>query len=160
MSWGNLHRQQAETNRLLREVVELLEQIAAELLPPVLQATSGTISIGADMATATFSFTPTNGTLPGDGSGLVFTFSAEGTSSVGSATEGTDADGNTNFTAPVTVVDDGSVTNFGGTLANVSGVTPLLDTDSVTEFVQPIPFAFTAPAAPAAQATTGTITVA
>lgn len=156
MGWGDLHREHHETNRLLREIRDLLAALVAYLIPA--QATTGLISIGADMATATFAFEPVNGTLPGDGSGLTFTFSASGTASVGSATEGTDASGNTNFTAPVTVVDDGSVTTFSGVLANVSGAA-LLDTDAVTAFIQPADFAFTAPSAPVEQATTGTITV-
>lgn len=111
------------------------------------------------MPTATLAFVPANGTLPGDGSGLVVTFASDGTSSVGPATQGTDADGNTNFAASLTDAGDGTVSNISGVVANVSGAT-LLDADGSTAFIQPSPVAYTASTAPPAQATTATITVA
>jgi len=63
-----------------------------------------------------------------------------------------------NYTAPLTVVDDGSVSNLTAVVANTSGAA-LLDNDGVTPFVQPPAFAFTAPAPPPAQATTMTLSV-
>ena len=91
----------------------------------------------------------------GDGSGLVVTFSSDGTTTVGAGV----ASGDT-VVAPLTVVDDGSVSNLTAIVANNSG-TALVDDDGTTPFIQPPAFAFTAPPAPPpAQATTATLTVA
>jgi len=131
------------------------------LLSPV-QATTATLSLGGSMSTLELDFTDASGTdqaaPTGDGSGLVVTFSSDGTTSVGSATAGTNSAGFVNYTAPLTVVDDGSVSNLTAVVANTSGAA-LLDNDGVTPFVQPPAFAFTAPAAPPAQATTATLSV-
>jgi len=114
------------------------------------------------MSTLELDFTDATGTdqaaPSGDGSGLVVTFSSDGTTTVGSAVAGTNSAGFVNYTAPLTVVDDGSVSNLTAVVANTSGAA-LLDNDGVTPFVQPPAFAFTAPAAPPAQATTATLSV-
>jgi len=114
------------------------------------------------MSTLELDFTDATGTdqaaPSGDGSGLVVTFSSDGTTSVGSAVAGTNSAGFVNYIAPLTVVDDGSVSNLTAVVANTSGAA-LLDNDGVTPFVQPPAFAFTAPAAPPAQATTATLSV-
>lgn len=91
----------------------------------------------------------------GDGSGITVTFASDGTTTVGAGV----ASGDT-VVAPLTVVDDGTVSNLTAVVANTSGA-ELLDDDGTTPFVQPPAFAFTAPAPPPpAQAVTATLSVA
>jgi len=169
------HEEREEVG-LLREIRDLLCQYLATiaddlaavlaLLSATPQATTGKLSLivskgRTTMTTLELDFTDgsTDQAAPtGDGSGLVVTFSSDGTTSVGSAVAGTNSAGFVNYTAPLTVVDDGSVSNLTAVVANTSGAA-LLDNDGVTPFVQPPAFAFTAPAAPPAQATTATLSV-
>ena len=92
----------------------------------------------------------------GDGSGLVVTFTSDNpaVATVGSAVAGVDAEGNGNFSAPISPLTMGEF-NLSAEVANVSGA-PLVDADGVTPFIQP-----TAVAVPvsAGQAIAGTLAV-
>ena len=162
----SLHRiaeaQELAALALLDIACTLHELVPVPTPPSAVTAVLTVQAQGATMATATLNFVgPTGESEPaptGDGSGLVVTFTSDGTATPGASTQGTDASGNVNYTADVAVVDDCSVSNITATVANTSGA-PLLDNDGVTDFVQPPAFAFTAPAAPAPQATTATLTV-
>src|SRR5580704_17068022 len=87
-------------------------------------ATTATLSIQGDPAmpnlTATFVDSTGAEAAPpkGDGSGLVVTGASDGTTTVGAFALGTDPD---TVVAPLTVVDDGTVSNLPVTVANVSG---------------------------------------
>lgn len=91
----------------------------------------------------------------GDGSGLVVTLASDNSAvaTVGATTQGTDANGNVEYTAPLTFGTDGTF-NASATVANTSGA-DLLDDDGTTAFVQP---ASVAVSVAAGQATTGTVT--
>jgi hypothetical protein len=91
----------------------------------------------------------------GDGTGLVVTLTSDNpaTAAVGATTEGVDAAGNPQYSAPLTFGVDGSF-NAGATVANQSGA-PLVDNDGTTPFVQPA--TVNVPVA-AGQAVTGEIT--
>jgi hypothetical protein len=148
--------------KLLREIRHLLHRLVAMLSPP--QSSTATLSTqGEPVSTLTLDFVDASGTPQpapkGDGSGLAVTFTSDGTTSPGSAVAGTNGSGFVNYSAPLTVVDDGSASNLTAVVANVSGA-PLNDDDGVTLFVQPAALAFTAPAPPPAQATTGVLSVA
>jgi len=149
----------AEVSDFLESIDANIARLVAVLVP---QATTATLSLGGSMSTLELDFTDATGTdqaaPSGDGSGLVVTFSSDGTTTVGSAVAGTNSAGFVNYTAPLTVVDDGSVSNLTAVVANTSGA-ELLDNDGVTPFVQPPAFAFTAPSPPPAQATTGVLSV-
>jgi hypothetical protein len=175
-------RQEHEENELLERLVELgetqlrllagseeslfaiqdtLAALVALLTPPSDFSTTAQLSVGGTMPDLTLTFVDATGTPAappkGDGTGVVVTGSSDGTTSVGAFALGTDPD---TVVAPLTVVDDGTVSNLTAIVANVSGA-ELLDDDGVTPFVQPPAFAFTAPAPPPpAQAVTATLSVA
>lgn len=77
------------------------------------------------------------GPPPGDGSGLVVTFSSDTptVATVGTAVAGTSAAGLGTYEAPVTPVAEGSF-NASAVVANTSGAA-LTDADGTTPFVQP-----------------------
>jgi len=140
--------------------------------PPSNQATTGTVSVRNSQGETSmaitvdstgqnlvFQFDDDHGDIAapptGDGSGLVVTLTSDNAAvaTVGSTTAGTDANGNAEYTAPLTFGVDGTF-NGGATVANTSGAA-LLDDDGVTAFVQP---ATTSVTVAAGQATTGTVT--
>jgi hypothetical protein len=143
---------------ILESINANLARLVAALAP---FATTATLSIQGDpsMPDLTLTFVDATGTPAappaGDGTGLNVTFSSDGTTTVGVGVAAGDT-----VVAPLTVVDDGSVSNLTAIVSNVSGAA-LLDDDGSTPFVQPPAFAFTAPAPPPpAQATTATLSVA
>jgi ABC-type Fe3+-hydroxamate transport system substrate-binding protein len=143
---------------ILESINANLARLVAALAP---FATTAQLDLGGTMSDLTLTFVDSTGTEAtppkGDGSGLVVTGSSDGTTTVGAFALGTDPD---TVVAPLTVVDDGSVSNLTAIVSNVSGA-ELFDDDGVTPFVQPPAFAFTAPAPPPpAQATTATLSVA
>jgi hypothetical protein len=146
---------------LLESINANLAALVALLTPPVEQAVTANLYVnqGVPMPDLTLTFVDATGTAAappkGDGTGLNVAFSSDGTTTVGAGV----ASGDT-VVAPLTVVDDSSVSNLTAVVSNVSGAV-LLDDDGVTPFVQPPAFAFTAPAPPPpAQATTATLSVA
>jgi hypothetical protein len=94
----------------------------------------------------------------GDGTGIVVTFASDNTAVASFASptgvQGTDANGNPEWVAPITYGVDGSW-NLTAQVGNVSGAA-LVDDDGVTDFVQPQP---SAQQVAAGQAVTGTTTV-
>jgi hypothetical protein len=148
----------------------MADWIAANTPTPPSQATTGTVSVrgpqGVNMPLTVdstgqnliFQFDDDHGDVAappaGDGSGLVVTLTSDNTAvaSVGSTVAGTDANGNAEYTAPLTFGVDGTF-NAGATVANSSGAA-LLDDDGVTAFVQP---ASVSVSVAAGQATTGTV---
>lgn len=156
-----LHRLADGVDALLDVVCDIDLTLRQLVPPPEPGAVTAVLSThkGASMTTITLDFVGATGTSEaapnGDGSGLVVTFTSDGTATPGAATAGTDAAGNVNYSADVSVVADASVSNLSATVANTSGA-DLLDNDGVTAFVQPGAVAFTAPAP---QATTATLTV-
>ena len=145
---------------LLESINANLARLVAVLVP---FATTATLSIQGDpaMPDLTLTFVDDTGAPAsppkGDGSGLTVTGASDGTTSVGAFAPGTDPN---TYVAPLTVVDDGTVSNLTAVVANTSGAA-LVDDDGTTSFVQPPAFAFTAPAPPPpAQAVTATLSVA
>ena len=148
---------------LLESINANLVALLALLSPPVPFSITATLSVGGTMPDLTVTFRPATGAPDeaappkGDGSGVVVTGSSDGTTTVGAFALGTDPD---TVVAPLTVVDDGTVSNLTAIVANTSGA-ELFDDDGTTPFVQPPAFAFTAPAPPPpAQAVTATLSVA
>jgi hypothetical protein len=160
--------------RLLEKILKIDEQIRDILLDLVAllgessQATSATLSLGGStMANTlvTLDFVDSAGLSAaaptGDGSGLVVTFETtdDTVATVGSATEGTDASGNVNYSAPIDEVGaPGAAYTISAIVANVSGAA-LLDDDGVTAFVQPTGVSGTVSGTTADQATTATLTL-
>jgi hypothetical protein len=136
------------------------------LLTPTMGATHGVITfqggtvpgqITVDQdGNATLGFADDHGNPtgppPGDGSGIVVTFAVDdpALATVGATSPSTDANGNATFTAQIVPVGPVGVVNVSAPATNTSGVTPVLDADGVTTFVDASPFALTLVAGQAA----------
>jgi hypothetical protein len=169
-----------EEVRLLAEIrdvlIDLLDATEAngqtlsailKVLTPPFSATHGVISfqggtvpgqITVDQdGNATLGFADDHGNPtgppPGDGSGIVVTFSVDDTSlaTAGATSPSADANGNPTFVAQIAPVGPTGVVNVSADVANTSGVTPVLDADGVTAFVEPTPFVLTLVAGQAAE---------
>ena len=156
-----------ETKQLARlDTISSTLSAILEILTPPLSATHGVITVqGGQMpgtlsvdtdGNAVYGFADDHGNAtgppPGDGSGIAVTFAVDNTAlaTVGPSSPSTDANGNATFTAQVVPVGPVGVINVSAATSNTSGVTPVLDADGQTTFVDAGPEAVTLVAGQAA----------